>query len=303
MVGCGSLVRADDPAGVMIPLSSRPGGTAAIEVLDPLCPSCKAFDARLAASSLGERLDLQGVLFPLDSTCNWMVTESIHPGACAVSEAVLCAAGLGSKQKSAADAGAVLTWAFAHQADLRALAAKDEGALRARLEREFPRVKGCLGSAVVKSKLTKSLRWAVANAIPVLTPQLFVGASRVCDEDPDLGLEDTLTRMLSPEAERERARRRAAEPPRAPPPRPAAAEDLQAVAAPKPPVELKPAPGAPPPAPTPAEAAPPAPPPPAAPVDVPAPVEVRERPPAEPSPPEPAAAPPAKTPSDEEPQR
>ncbi len=299
MLGCGSLVRADDPAGVMIPLTSRPGGTPSIEVLDPLCPSCKAFDARLAASSLGERLELKAVLFPLDSTCNWMVTESIHPGACAVSEAVLCAAGVGSGQKSAAEAGAVLQWAFAHQADLRALAARDEGALRAQLEREFPRVKGCLGGALVKSKLTKSLRWAVANAIPVLTPQLFVGASRMCDEDTDLGLEYTLTRMLSPEAERERARRRAAQPPRPPPPsRPAAAEELQAAAA-----GAKPsAPSVPSPAPVPAAPAPvevtatPSAPSPAQ-VDA-APLEVRERPPTEPPP-----AGSTQTPSNEDAQR
>ncbi len=233
MRGCGSLVRAEDAAGVMIPLAPHAGGAASIEVLDPLCPSCKAFDARLAASSLGERLDLNGVLFPLDSTCNWMVTESIHPGACAVSEAILCAAGVRGGTRNAAEAGAVLQWAFARQAELRELAARNEGALRERIEREFPGVKGCLGSAVVKSKLTKSLRWAVANAIPVLTPQLFVGGSRMCDEDTDLGLEYTLTRMLSPEAAQERARRRAAEPPRAPPPPPptVAAELQPAVAA------------------------------------------------------------------------
>jgi uncharacterized membrane protein len=263
MRGCGSLVRADDAAGVMIPLSPHAGETSSVEVLDPLCPSCKAFDARLAASSLGEHLDLKGVLFPLDSTCNWMVTETIHPGACAVSEAVLCAAGLRPGAKDAASAGAVLQWAFARQAELRALAAKDEGALRAQLEREFPAVKGCLGSAVVKSKLTKSLRWAVANAIPVLTPQLFVGGSRMCDEDTDLGLEYTLTRMLSPAAEQDRARRRAAEPPRAPPPRPAV-EDVQAAAAVPPVVEVTAKPGAPapssPPAPAPAPSVAPAPP-------------------------------------------
>ncbi len=80
----------------------------------------------------------------------------------------------------------------------------------------------------------------------MLTPQLFVGDSRMCDEDTDLGLEYTLTRMLSPEAERERARRRAAEPPRAPPPpRPAVVEDLQAAVAAKPLVEVTAKPGTP----------------------------------------------------------
>ncbi len=235
MLGCGSLVRAEDTARVMFPLTSNKGGVPAIELLDPLCPSCKAFDARVAASSLGERLDLKAVLFPLDSTCNWMVTEAVHPGACAVSEAVLCAAGVESGRKNAEAARAVLKWAFARQEDLRALAARDERALRARIEQEFPGVKGCFGGALVKSKVTKGLRWAVANAIPVLTPQLFVGDSRVCDEDTDLGLEYTLNRMLSPEAERERARRRATRPPA---PQPPASPDLQAAAAVSPSVEV-----------------------------------------------------------------
>ncbi len=227
LLGCGSLVQAGDTAGVMIPLTDARGGAPSVEVLDPLCPSCKAFDVRLGASSLRERLELKAVLFPLDSTCNWMVTEAIHPGACAVSEAVLCAAGLKPGAKDAGAARSVLKWAFARQAELRDMAAKDERALRAEIEREFPAVKGCLGGALVRSKLTKSLRWAVANAIPVLTPQLFVSDSRMCDEDTDLGLEYTLSRMLSPEAESERAKRRAAQPP---PPRPAPSPDVQAEA-------------------------------------------------------------------------
>ena len=61
---------------------------------------------------------------------------------------------------------------------------------------------------------TKSLRWAVANAIPVLTPQLFVGNSRMCDEDTDLGLEYTLHQMLSPQGKTARA---SVKPPPAPP--------------------------------------------------------------------------------------
>ena len=38
--------------------------------------------------------------------------------------------------------------------------------------------------------------FAVANALPLLTPQLFIGDKRVCDEDTDLGLEFTVDRML-----------------------------------------------------------------------------------------------------------
>ncbi len=202
--GCGTLVSGDDPNGVMIPLPSG-DGESAIEVLDPLCPACKAFDERLGASGLRGKLDLKAVLFPLDPSCNWMVTEALHPGACAVSEAVLCAGGVAGGAKDEKAAHAVLSWAFKNQEKLRELAAKDEGALRAKLEATFPNVKGCLGKALVKSKLTKSLRWAVGNAIPVLTPQLFVGNSRLCDEDSDLGLEYTLSHMLSKEGRLARA--------------------------------------------------------------------------------------------------
>lgn len=200
--GCGTLVRADDPSGIMLELSNK-GSTPAIEVLDPLCPSCKAFDERLSASGLGRKLALKGVLFPLDSSCNWMVTEKLHPGACAVSEAILCAHGLGATHDSKA-ALSVLDWAFKHQEALREEAAKDEGALRARLEKQFPAVKGCLGGHQVKNKLTKSLRWAVSNAVPVLTPQLFVGDRRMCDENTDLGLEYTLSRMVKSSKEARR---------------------------------------------------------------------------------------------------
>lgn len=274
MLGCGALVRAEDAAGVMIPLGSGAGGTSAIEVLDPLCASCKAFDARLAASSLGERLDLKGVLFPLDSACNWMVTEAVHPGACAVSEAVLCAAGIDRGPRDAAAAGAVLRWAFARQDELRALGARDEAALRAAIVREFPAVRGCLGGPLVRSKLTKSLRWAVANAIPVLTPQLFVGDARMCDEDTDLGLEYTLARMLSPGAAQERALRRAEEP-QPPPPPPLGVEQ---VAVARPPQEVAPGSNAPAAGQANEPPSPGAPQPPAPPTPVAAPVEPSEEP-------------------------
>lgn len=237
--GCGTLVSGDDPNGVMIPLPSGKGEDA-IEVLDPLCPACKAFDERLGASSLKNKLDLKAVLFPLDPTCNWMVTEALHPGACAVSEALLCAGGVSGGPKDEKAAQEVLKWAFKNQEKLRELAAKDEPALRAKLETQFPKVKGCLGGTLVKSKLTKSLRWAVANAIPVLTPQLFVGNSRMCDEDSDLGLEFTLSRMLSKQGKAAREKLK-------PPPKPA---PVVAQPTPKPkPVAPAPAPVEPEPAP------------------------------------------------------
>jgi uncharacterized membrane protein len=185
--GCGELVKQEDEAGILLHLPSQANAVPAIAVLDPLCPACRAFDRRLHMSELDQRLDMDVLLFPLDSKCNWMVKSTLHPGACVVSEALLCAPE--SAQK-------VLDYAFAEQERLLELGKTNEAALKADLEQRFPEVKGCVGSAAAKAKVNKSLRWAVANALPVMTPQLFVAGTRVCDEDTDLGLEFTLTRLL-----------------------------------------------------------------------------------------------------------
>ena len=185
--GCGRLVRTTDKHGILIPYAGKVGGASAIAVLDPLCPACRSFDRRLLASGLTDELDLAMALFPLDSRCNWMVKESLHPGACAVSEAVLCDKGAAAE---------IVNWAFENQEALLAQARSSEKALRRQIVERFPKVRGCLGTAKVRNKLNKSLRWAVANALPVLTPQLFIGDRRVCDEDTDLGLDYTIANML-----------------------------------------------------------------------------------------------------------
>ena len=176
----------EDKYSVMLDLPSA-GRVPAVEVMDPLCPACKAFSERLAASDLGGELQIKLVLFPLDKECNWMVGDSLHPGACAVSEAVLCA---GDKARD------VIAWAFANQAQLRGLGAAGQPAIYARIKQDFPALAGCVGSAVVRARINKSLRWIVANSLPVLTPQLFVRNQKIPDEDTDLGLDYVLSRVL-----------------------------------------------------------------------------------------------------------
>jgi uncharacterized membrane protein len=184
---CGVLPKPEDPSGIMITIGGTHGGKPAIEVLDPLCPACRALDGRLAASNLGERIDRKAVLFPLDTTCNWMVGSSLHPGACTVSEAVLCA---GEK------ADDVIAWSFAHQDEVKDATAKDPAAAARMVGAAFPTLQSCIGSAAVKQRLNRSLRWAVANKLPVLTPQLYVDGVKLCDEDTDLGLDYSLSRLL-----------------------------------------------------------------------------------------------------------
>ena len=184
---CGDLLHPEDRYNVRVKLTAPAGDVPAVEVLDPLCPACKGFSERLAASGLSERLEREMVLFPLDKECNWMVNESLHPGACAVSEAILCG---GVRARD------VLEWAFANQTELRDLG-NDTNRVYARIRRQFPELGDCLGKPAVKARLNRSLRWVVANALPVQTPQLFVRGQKVCEEDTDLGLDFVLARRLA----------------------------------------------------------------------------------------------------------
>jgi hypothetical protein len=185
---CDALTHPDDSYGVMVPLEKATSkAVPALEILDPLCPACKAFEQRLQASSFAERLDRKAILFPLDTTCNWMITETTHPGACTVSEAVLCA---GDRAPD------VIAWAFEAQDRIRDEAKADPSAAARIVKQRFPDLASCVGSPEARSRLNKSLRWAVSNNIRVLTPQLFVDKVKLCDEDVDLGLDFALNVML-----------------------------------------------------------------------------------------------------------
>ena len=104
-----------------------------------------------------------------------------------VSEAILCAG---------KEAPKVVDWAFKNQEDLRNMAAEDPAKLKTEIGRAFPSLKRCVGSKGVQHKLNKSLRWAVKNRLPVLTPQLYVEGRKLCDEDTDLGMDFALSRLL-----------------------------------------------------------------------------------------------------------
>jgi uncharacterized membrane protein len=184
---CGGYESQPDPE-LLVEMGPQ-SGVPTLEVFDPLCPACRGFEEHVATTSVHDKLARKAILFPLDSECNWMLDRSVHPGACAVSEAVLCAD----------DADAVIEWAFTHQEDIGAQAADASDAsdrVRDLVLREFPHLDTCLGSPKVRAKLNRSLRWAVDNELKVLTPQIYVDGVRLCDEDVDLGLEFALSRMI-----------------------------------------------------------------------------------------------------------
>ncbi|MCA9652882.1 MAG: hypothetical protein H6712_20680 [Myxococcales bacterium] len=193
---CGALAQPDDPYEAMIPLGPQGKGVPTIEVLDPLCPSCRGFEERMHAAGLDAELSRKVLVFPLDSECNWMVTRSLHPGACRVSEGLLCAA-----EDPTVGSDAFVQWAFDRQEELTKAGAVppkegETSPIATMIAARFPSLEGCLGSAEVKSRLNKSMRWMVANQLPVMTPQLYVAGVKLCDEDTDLGLDFTLHHML-----------------------------------------------------------------------------------------------------------
>ncbi|HNU67734.1 MAG TPA: vitamin K epoxide reductase family protein [Myxococcota bacterium] len=182
---CGELVKPEDRSSIMLPAVGQ--GVPAIEVLDPLCPSCEVFRNRLADTEVFGRLSMKTVLFPLDSECNWMLKEPVHHGACLVSRAILCST----------DPEKVIDWALENNVEIRK-AAKEKGqdAVKAMVLEKFGDVSQCIDTAETKQKLNLSLRWIMANSLPLLTPQLYVNNRRLCDEDMDLGLEYGLGRLI-----------------------------------------------------------------------------------------------------------
>ncbi len=189
---CGELESPDDNYEVMLPLSPREGGILTVELFDPLCPACRALEDRLSKLSMADQLDRRLVLFPLDSTCNWMVGETINPGSCVVTEGVLCADDRAPE---------VIAWAFENQEMLKDLAVSDgPDAVGAKMKQQYPALSSCMGTPEVQTRLNRSLRWAVQNSLRVLTPQVFVDGVAVCEEDTDLGLQFILSRILDAHA-------------------------------------------------------------------------------------------------------
>jgi len=157
---------------------------------DPLCPTCKAFHERLTGENIIEKLDINLVLFPLDSECNWMLDQALHPGACIVSKAVLC---------GGENARAVLEWAYDEQEYLTRAGKNGPDVLRAAIKQRWGDVMlKCVDDRKTDVRLNNHLHFASDNNIPVSTPQMYLGKQRVCDEDTDLGLRFTLG-QLAPE--------------------------------------------------------------------------------------------------------
>jgi hypothetical protein len=134
-----------------------------------------------------ERLDAELVLFPLDSECNWMLNEPLHPGACIVSKAVLCAGD---------QARVVLEWAYDQQEELTKAGKSGPNVLKAKIRQRFgDQLARCVDDRKTDVRLNNHLHFASDNSIPVSTPQVYLDKKRLCDEDTDIGLRYTLAQL------------------------------------------------------------------------------------------------------------
>jgi uncharacterized membrane protein len=187
---CGELKQPKMAAGA--PLKIR-GARAVRQVMffeDPLCPTCRAFHERLLGEDVFEKLDVDLVLFPLDSECNWMLESPLHPGACIVSKAVLCG---GDRVRQ------VLEWSYEEQVYLTRAGKAGKDVLRAAIKQRWgDELLRCVDDRKTDVLLNQHLHFASENGIPVSTPQMYLGSRRVCDEDTDIGLRFTLSE-LAPE--------------------------------------------------------------------------------------------------------
>jgi uncharacterized membrane protein len=185
---CGKLEKPADPTKSLISIQPAGAKQQATMVVDPLCPTCKAFHQRLVTEGIFDKLDTTLVLFPLDNECNWMLDRALHPGACVVAKAVLCGEGR---------ALAILEWAYEHQESLLE-AAKGQGGVadvRKKIRDSWSGLETCIDSKDTKQRLERILRFAVQNQLPVSTPQLYLDGVRLCDEDSDIGLSYTISKL------------------------------------------------------------------------------------------------------------
>ncbi|WP_437731365.1 vitamin K epoxide reductase family protein [Sorangium sp. So ce1335] len=190
LTGCGKLEKPTEPNNALLHVKHPGAVQPATIFVDPLCPTCKAFHQRLVSEGVFDKLDVTLVLFPLDSDCNWMLDRPVHPGACLLSKAILCS------DHRALD---VLEWAYDNQEELLEGAKAGAGVanVQAAIRQRWPGLDVCMDSKETTLRLNRMLRYIVDNKLPVSTPQMFLGTTRLCDEDTDIGLSYAI-RQLAP---------------------------------------------------------------------------------------------------------
>jgi hypothetical protein len=99
---------------------------------------------------------------------------------------VLCGDKTGNRSRE------ILEWSYANQEELTGLGKAGKDVLRAKVKARFPEVDACIDAKETKQRLEQILQFAVTNKLTLSTPQFYLGDTRVCDEDTDLGLRFTV---------------------------------------------------------------------------------------------------------------
>jgi uncharacterized membrane protein len=188
LLSCGKIVEATESHSALVKIPTTQPVQPALLFVDPLCPTCKQFHDRLVSEGAFEHLEVNVAIFPLDSDCNWMLDRSLHPGACVLAKAFLCGDKAGTSRQ-------ILEWSYAHQDELRDAGKAGKELVRAKVKAQFPDVDACIDAKETKQRLDRILQFAVTNKIPISTPQFFLGETRICDEDTDMGLPYTLHQL------------------------------------------------------------------------------------------------------------
>jgi len=153
----------DPVAAPTTPIQLRDPAEGAVLFSDYECPFCSNAHQELKVA-LAARPDIRVVKrhFPLDQSCNAAVKRVIHPDACRLARAAICAEAQGR---------------FEEMDDLlygNQQARRPVEALAAQLGLDLPRFQACLGSAETERRLQDDIAEAVRSRVKA-TPTYFVG--------------------------------------------------------------------------------------------------------------------------------
>ena len=93
----------------------------------------------------------------------------------------------------------MLEWAYDNQEELLAGAKAGAGVanVQAAIRQRWPGLDACMDSKETALRMNRMLRYIVDNKLPVSTPQMFLGQTRLCDEDTDIGMSYAI-RQIAP---------------------------------------------------------------------------------------------------------
>lgn len=171
-------VPAPGPGGAASPsrtAGAAGGRTVVVEYSDYECPYCaKAHEETRDLLRQRPDIEIDHRQFPLDATCNPAVKRTLHPSACDLARAGICA----REQGRGAEMDDAL---FRNQREGAALAAVAE-----RLGLDLPRFRACIGSPQTDRKLAADIEAGIRDGVRATPSYVVAGTTRAGDFPIDL---------------------------------------------------------------------------------------------------------------------